>query len=130
MELNELKETIERIGNNCDFKKLPKPMYHKIPEGINVKDYKIYATETPEYIEVYNKIFKNMARFTEEERQDTILDSFAYLYNSKTLNPKDDESIDDFYSRCIQEIPNVIVLWKEKSTENGISLEAYVNHLF
>lgn len=130
-ELKKFKELFDRIRKECNFKKLPSPLKHVIPDDANQKEYYRYATGSDIYKIAYGKLIGNEERFTEEERCDNTLSIFAFLYNVRKMAPNSSETPEEFYERCSSEsrISETISKWNEKASHAGLSIEAFVNEI-
>lgn len=129
-EILELKELIDKLQKDCGLKNLPKPLGIAIPETLSPENYGRYITETPIYLIAYDQLIGNKERFTEEERKDSMMDCFAYIYNGRTIKPESDESFEDFCCHCASQTNDTLIRWREKADAKGVSLEAYINRHF
>ena len=109
------------------FKRITVSQRDIIPENLDVSRFYSYATEYSSYVESYCDLEDEP--FVEEDRRNTMLSMFAYLYNAKNFKPLGEESAEEFYKRCMSSIDRTLMLFRENAKKKKISLPAYINEL-
>ena len=110
------------------IKSLPSPLEHvDIPSSFTdlTSDPRKYATQFHRYIEIYTQL-KTLDYF-EDERKNTILSGFGFLYNTSHFTLDSSESTEDFYQRCEDKADDTLLDLRMKAERRGITLEAYIN---